>query len=207
MFFLFLRKNWLGAHRRLRMIYPPPLTNKAWFSSDSVWKRLNDPRDGTARLSVWSLAILQACLINPSLGEIRETQHGAIIFIYGFYGKFSKQESCFFEAFFTDPHRRCRDSWTFIFQPSRQCLSDWLLKCLRSFLGAGGEDGRKPRRDRRLKGSRTRKICPEAGRVQLGSKRALARTEPRRLPARASSEQGAACPRFLPFCSLSGSVI
>lgn len=75
------KKKWLGAHKRLTMIYPPPLTNKAWFSSGSVWKRLDDPRDGTlARrgLWVWSLAILPACLINPSLGEIRDTQHGAI---------------------------------------------------------------------------------------------------------------------------------
>lgn len=61
------------------------------------------------------------------------------------------------------------------------------MKFLKSFPGVWSENGKKPQTDRRLKGSRTRKICPEGGKVQLGFKRVLARTKPRRLPKEAQS--------------------
>lgn len=63
------------------------------------------------------------------------------------------------------------------------------MKFLKSFLGVWSENGKKPQTDRRLKGSRTRKICPEGGKVQLGFKRVPARTKPRCLPARVGSER------------------
>lgn len=158
--------------------------------------------------------LAKACGYNPwqsfravqpiPLDEIRDIQKEAIIFIYYLCGKFSKQVHCFFEVLLIDSHRRCQDSWTFIFQPPKQHLSEWLLKFLRRFLGIWGENGRKPRSDRRLKGSCTRKICPEAGKVQSGFKCVLARTESLCLPAKVSSEQRATCPRFLAFCLLSG---
>ena len=50
--------------------------------------------------------------------------------------------------------------------------------------------GRETQSDRRLKGSRTRKICPEAKGVHLGCKLVLARTELPCLSAKERSEQG-----------------
>lgn len=141
-------------------------------------------------LGLYSLAISQACLINLSPWMRSETQRkGHLFSIYYVRGNISKQGSYFFEVFFREPHRRCQDSWTFIFQPLEQRLSEWLLKFLRSFLGVGGVNGRKPRHDRRLKGSHTRKIFPEARGIHFECKHVLARTELPCLSAQVSSEQ------------------
>lgn len=196
------------------MIIYIPFPNKAWFPSGSVHILSCEPFGRGSMIPETTRVLAKSSAYNPwqsfravqpvPLDEIRDIQKEAIIFIYYLCGKFSKQACCFFEVFLIDSHRRCQDSWTFIFQPPKQHLSEWLLKFLRSFLGIWGENGKKLWSDRRWKGSCTRKICPEAGKVQSGFKRVLARTESCCLPAKVSSEQRAMCPRFLAFCLLSG---
>lgn len=125
------------------------------------------------------------------LDEIRNIEKGAIIFIYYFHLllTFQSRRAVSLKFSLKIPHRRCQDSWAFIFQPPKQRLSEWLLKFLRSFPGVWGVSGREPRNDRRLKGSHTRKICPEARGVHFGFKCVLARTELPCLSAKVSSEQ------------------
>lgn len=127
------------------------------------------------------LTVSLACLINWSLWMRSETYGKGQLFSFITYvGNSQSRSTLSLKSSLKDPHRRCQDSWTFIFHPPKQCLSESLLKFRRTFLGVWGKNGRKLRSGRRWKGSHTRRICPEARRARLGFKCVLTRT---RLPA------------------------